>query len=49
VGRQMIAGSAFGAAWQQLRCTQHLFGSMPGRHAEPADSTRVAEVRETRS
>ena len=49
VGRQMIAGSAFGAPWQQLRCTQHLFGAMPGRHAEPAEGTRVAEVRETRS
>jgi XapX domain-containing protein len=48
VGRQMIAGSALGAAWQQLRCTQHLFGAMPGRHAE-APATRVTDAGETRS
>jgi len=48
VGRQMIAGTALGAAWHELRCTQHLFGAMPGRHAEPR-ATRAAEAREPRS
>jgi len=44
----MIAGSAFGAAWQQLRCTQHLFGAMPGRHADPA-AAQVPDAPEVRS
>ena len=48
VGRQMIAGTALGVAWHELRCTQHLFGAMPGRHAEPR-ATRAAEAREPRS
>jgi xanthosine utilization system XapX-like protein len=45
VGRQMIAGTSLRVAWQQLRCTQHLFGAMPGRHAEPPEATRVTEGR----
>jgi len=48
VGRQMIAGTSLGVAWQQLRCTQHLFGAMPGRHAEPTEATRVTEARDAR-
>jgi len=48
VGRQMIAGTALAAAWQQLRCTQHVFGAMPGRHAEPPEATRVTEARDAR-
>ena len=27
------------AAWQQMRCGQHVFGAMPGRHAERRSST----------
>jgi xanthosine utilization system XapX-like protein len=33
-GKAVIAGTSLRIAWQQLRCTQHLFGAMP-RHAEP--------------
>ena len=40
VGRQMIAGSAISTAWHQMRCGQHVFGAMPGRHAEPPAATR---------
>jgi len=49
VGRQMIAGSAIGTAWQQMRCGQHVFGAMPGRHAERPASTTIADAREVRS
>ena len=49
VGRQMIAGSAISTAWQQMRCGQHVFGSMPGRHAERPASTTIADAREVRS
>jgi XapX domain-containing protein len=49
VGRQMIAGSSITAAWQQIRCAQHVFGAMPGRHAERPASTTIADTREVRS
>ncbi len=49
VGRQMITGTSIRTAWQQGRCGQHLFGAMPGRHAEPPAATRIAGVREVRS
>ena len=49
VGRQMITGTSIRTAWQQVRCGQHLFGAMPGRHAEPPAATRIAGAREVRS
>ena len=49
VGRQMIAGSSITAAWQQIRCGQHVFGAMPDRHAERPASTTIADRREVRS
>ncbi len=49
VGRQMIAGNSIRTAWQQMRGGQHVFGALPGRHAEPSASTRIADVGEVRS
>jgi XapX domain-containing protein len=49
VGRQMIAGTSITTAWQQIRCGQHVFGAMPGRHAERPASTTAADAREVRS
>ena len=49
VGRQMFAGISIRAAWQQARCGQHVFGAMPGRHAEASAATRIATARELRS
>jgi XapX domain-containing protein len=49
VGRQMIAGSAISTAWQQMRCRQHVFGALPGRHAERPASKTIADAREVRS
>ncbi len=49
VGRQMITGTSIRTAWQQARCGQHLFGAMPGRHAEPPAATRIAGAQEVRS
>ncbi len=43
VGRQMIAGISIRAAWQQMRCEQHVFGVMPGRNTQPVDT--VSNVR----
>lgn len=36
VGKQMLTGSAFPVAWRQSSCAQHMFGRLPGRHADPA-------------
>jgi len=49
VGRQMIAGTSIRTAWQHMRCGQHVFGAMPGRHAERPASTTIADPREVRS
>ena len=49
LGRQMIAGTSIQAAWRHLRCGQHVFGAMPGRHAERPASTPIADAREVRS
>jgi xanthosine utilization system XapX-like protein len=45
----MIAGTSIRAAWQQMRCGQHVFGAMPGRLAETPAATRIATVRELQS
>lgn len=39
VGKEMLSGSGFHVAWQQSKCTQHMFGSLPGRST--GDTTRV--------
>jgi XapX domain-containing protein len=49
LGRQMIAGTSIRTAWQHMRCGQHVFGAMPGRHAERPASTTIADTREVRS
>jgi XapX domain-containing protein len=36
VGKQMWAGSALSAAWRESSCTSHIFGMLPGRHADEA-------------
>ena len=48
MGHQMIAGTSIRTAWQQMRCAQHVFGAMPGRHAERPASTTIADAREVR-
>ena len=42
VGKQVLAGSGFAAAWRQARCAPHIFGLLPGRHESPADVAAVA-------
>ena len=38
VGRELIAGTSIGAAWRQARCGRHVFGAMPGSHAQPDET-----------
>src|SRR5947209_18181990 len=44
VGRQMIAGTSIRAAWQPMRCGQHVFGGIPGAHADAPGGARLATV-----
>ena len=34
VGKQLLAGTAFSAAWVESKCTPHIFGVLPGRHGD---------------
>ena len=34
VAKHMLAGSHLAAAWRQTHCTPHIFGLLPGRHAQ---------------
>src|ERR1700758_604734 len=45
IGRQVVAGTSLGSAWQQAKCASHMFGMRPGRHAgAPAITTTTTEV-----
>jgi len=49
VGRKLIVGTSIGAAWRQARCGQHVFGALPGSHAQPVDTTSNARIGEVQS
>jgi len=49
VGRELIAGTSIGAVWRQARCGQHVFGAMPGSHAQPVDTASNARTGEVQS
>jgi XapX domain-containing protein len=36
VARQLIDGHGLAAAWRQAKCAPHMFGLLPGRHADEA-------------
>jgi XapX domain-containing protein len=38
IGRQVVAGTSLGGAWQQAKCASHI-GMLPGRHAGAAATT----------
>jgi XapX domain-containing protein len=45
IGRQVVAGTSLGSAWQQAKCASHMFGMLPGRHAGSAvTTTATAEI-----
>jgi XapX domain-containing protein len=37
VGKEMLAGSVFSVAWEEMKCTSHVFGKLPGRNADAAE------------
>jgi XapX domain-containing protein len=34
VGKHLLAGATLGTAWQRSLSAEHIFGMLPGRHAE---------------
>ena len=45
IGRQVVAGTSLGSAWQQAKCAPHMFGMLPGRHAGAvATTTKTTEI-----
>jgi XapX domain-containing protein len=44
VAKQMLSGAALHTAWHESKCTQHLFGSLPGG---PDPTRRNASVATT--
>ena len=50
VGRQLLAGTSLAAACHDAKCAPHLFGELPGRHAElPAATAQLTPSWEIRS
>jgi XapX domain-containing protein len=41
VAKQLVAGVPLAAAWRQSQCTPHVFGLLPGRHADAATTRPV--------
>jgi XapX domain-containing protein len=39
VGRHMLTGSSFDAAFRQSQCAAHVMGMLPGRHATEVDTS----------
>ncbi|KUY83416.1 XapX domain-containing protein [Burkholderia sp. RF4-BP95] len=40
VARRMVGGIRLGTAWSDAKCSQHMFGALPGAHASDAGAKR---------
>ena len=49
VGKQLIAGTSLTKAWCASKCSSHMFGELPGRHAQPLTEVTTNQPPETRS
>jgi XapX domain-containing protein len=38
IAKQVMAGDGLSAAWRQAGCAPHMFGMLPGRHADDVAS-----------
>lgn len=45
VAKQLVDGQALAAAWQQAKCTTHIFGVLPGRQTDTAAANLKQEKR----
>jgi XapX domain-containing protein len=39
VGKHLMAGASISGAYREARCASHLFGLLPGRHQENAETS----------
>jgi xanthosine utilization system XapX-like protein len=49
VGKRLLSGSAFSIAWREAKCTAHIFGMLPGRHADEAARISATDFPENHS
>ena len=49
VGKRLLSGSAFSVAWREAKCAAHIFGVLPGRHADEAAKISATDFPENRS
>jgi XapX domain-containing protein len=42
VGKQLLAGAELHLAWRHSKSSSHLFGMLPGRHADTAASSSAS-------
>ncbi|WP_412025614.1 MULTISPECIES: XapX domain-containing protein [Burkholderia] len=40
LARRMLSGNRLGTAWSEAKCSQHMFGPLPGAHASNAAAKR---------
>lgn len=44
VATRIVSGEGLAAAWRQAKCTSHMFGMLPGSHADNVGvTTKVGE------
>ena len=49
VGKRLLSGSAFSIAWRESKCAAHIFGMLPGRHADEAARISATDFPENHS
>ena len=49
VAKHMLEGSHLAAAWQKSHATPHVFGQLPGRHAQVAQARTDSEPEQASS
>jgi XapX domain-containing protein len=49
LGKQIVAGASLPAAWHVSKCSPHLFGELPGRHAQTPVDPPLTPSSESRS
>lgn len=49
VGKKLLRGASFPVAWKEESCSQHLFGSLPGRNSNRPKPTAGVSSEEKRS
>jgi xanthosine utilization system XapX-like protein len=49
LGKRLLADSTFSVAWREAKCAAHIFGMLPGRHADEVARISATDFPENRS